>query len=239
MNKAQSIRNKIGKLTPGKVFSAKSLNLDGTATTRKILSRLEKKGAIQRVDGRQGFYFIPKQGVFGTVKPPRGVLVRALLTDENKGYRSGLSLYNKLGLTTQVPGNITIACNMFPRTTTVGGVEVQYRKARAPITKDNIPLLQYLDVFMDIKNIPDTTPGKIVKQMKEKLKGLEKSDVKRMIKLSDYYPKRVQALLGALLENLCGVEAAKPLKKVTQSGSIYKLGIKECELPNRAKWNIR
>lgn len=238
MNKTQVVQSKITKLPPGEVFSSKSLNLERSATTRKILSRLEEKGVIQPVIGRQGFYFIPKKGIFGTIKPPRGAIIKALLDGENKGYRSGLFLYNKLGLTTQVPGKITIVCNMYPRTTFVEGLEVQYKRARAPITDENIPLLQCLDILMDIKTIPDTTPSRVLEQMAEKIKTLKKVDLKRMIKLSENYPKRVQALLGAIVENLFDADISKPLKKVTLSGSIYKVGVDRKILPNKSRWNI-
>ena len=139
---AQDLRKTIDLKAPGEVFSLKGKL--GAATTRKALSRLEEAGQVARISGVQGLYYVPKKGALGTIKPKRGDLIRALIGRDASAYRSGLALYNSWGLTTQVPGEVTIVSERWPRRAKVGGLNVEYRRARAPITESNIPILQVL-----------------------------------------------------------------------------------------------
>lgn len=239
MNYTESVRRKISKLPPGEVFSVDTIKLSPSPTTRKILSRFEKQGKIQRLEGGAGLYYIPKEGVLGPVRPPRGKIINAILNGKKKGYRTGLPLYNALGLTTQVPGNIEIASEMYPKKCRIGKLDITFKKARAPITKKNIPLLQYLDVLLDIKTIPDTSPSEVIKTLKGKIRKLSKNDIKTIVKLANYYPSRVQALLGAILDDEDLSEYSKPLRQVLISGSVYKIGIKPNSLSTKDQWRIQ
>ena len=240
MSLAKSIEKKIKQIPPGQIFSAKTINAETAPSIRTIFSRLEDRGDIKRLQGTQGLYYIPIEGLLGgTRKPSRGSIIKALLNGKQRGYRTGLSLYNQIGLTTQVPGNVTIASNRAPRKVKIGNLNVEYRKAKAPVTKTNTQLLQYLDILSDIKLSPDTTPSMIVASMNKKIDSLEPRKLKEIVKLSRYYPKRVQALLGAILEYNNYTDLSSRLKKVLTSGSIFNIKVSSTVLPTKKNWNIK
>lgn len=236
---ARNIEKKINRIPPGQVFSARTINAEEAPCVRTIFSRLEDKGSIKRLEGAQGLYYVPTEGILGPRKPSRGSIIKALLTDKKSGYRTGLSLYNLLGLTTQVPGNVTIASNRAPRKVKVGNLDVEYRKARAPVTKSNTKLLQYLDVLQDIKLIPDTNPSEVVSSMNKRIGKLEPKELQAMLKLSRYYSKRVQALLGAILENNGNSDLSAKLKDVLKTGSVFNIKFNDSALPTKNNWNIK
>ena len=238
MSLASSIEQKISQLLPGEVFSSSQLKLTSTTGARQAISRLEKKGIIQRLDGIQSLYYIPKKGILGNIKPTRGQIVEAIINRQKKGYRTGLSLYNMMGLTTQVPGSVTIATEATPQSTTVAGLDVKFVKAKGPITKKSIPLLQILDVINDIKDIPDTTPDMVFTKIIKTIKNLEEKPMKLLTTLALKYPKRVQALVGATFEFIKEDELATKLRKNLNLGSAYNIGISEALLPNKSNWNI-
>lgn len=239
MSQVKSIENKIKKVSPGKVFSAQTINAEGISSIRTILSRLEERGDIKRLQGVQGLYYIPENGLLGPCNPSRGSIINALLTGKKKGYITGLSLYNKLGLTTQVPGGIAIASDRAPRKVKIGNLNVEYRKSKAPITKKNIKLLQYLDVLTDIKLIPDASPSDTVSFMNKKIGQLEQKELQEIVKLSEFYPKRVQALLGAILEYNKFTEFSSRFKKVLSTGSVFNINVSDEALPTKQTWNIK
>lgn len=233
---AQDLRKTIDLKAPGEVFSLKG-RLSAPAA-RKALSRLEEAGKVARISGAQGLYYVPKKGALGIIKPKRGDLIKALIGPEASAYRSGISLYNSWGLTTQVPGEVTIVSERWPRRAKVGSLNVEYRRARAPITESNIPLLQLLDALSDIKDIPDATPSEVVSNLKPRIKAWSKEQVKLAMKLVRKYPPGVRALLGALLEEVYGAKTAKPIRLMQNAGSVYQIGVTENALPLKEKWNI-
>lgn len=231
-----SLRKVISARKPGEVFSLKGMG--GSASFRKAVSRLEEAGQIARVKGTQGLYYVPKQGALGTIKPKTGDLINALIGPDLKGYRSGVALYNLWGLTTQVPGEVTIVSERSPRRAVVESLNVQYRKARSPITEANVPILQVLDALKDIKNIPGATPTEVIPKLKRRIEKWSKEDAKLSIRLVRSYPPSVRALLGAILEDLYGPVVAKPIQSMLNPGSLYQIGVDEKRLPTKSLWSI-
>ena len=64
------------------------------------------------------------------------------------GYESGIGFANKLGLTTQVPSLMEVVSNKESsngRNVKIGPQKVRVKKSAVPVTKDNAPILQFLD----------------------------------------------------------------------------------------------
>ncbi len=240
MSNVEAIEKKIEKLALGEVFSIDTLKIDRSPAGRQALSRLEKRGVIKRVKGGQGVYYIPKKGLLGDMKPTRSAVLKVVLNGKKRGYRTGVSLFNQLGLTTQVPGVVTIATGASPQTTTIGGVDVKLVRAKAPVTDENIPLLQILDVLSNISKIPDSSPDAAFDVIVDKIQELKKKDLRTMVGIAtDYYPKRTQALLGAYLDSQGEERMAKQIKRGINPGTVYNIGLSEKVLPTKSKWNIQ
>ncbi|MEA4847361.1 MAG: DUF6088 family protein [Clostridiaceae bacterium] len=119
--------------------------------TNVTLKRLVDKGVIERF--QKGVYYRVKQTAFGQVRPSEDILEAQLLTrrgDEIIGYETGLSLMNKIGLTTLVPKKREIATNAYRK-----NISDRYTIVRKPVTTvnaGNFCYLQLLDVIRDMRS---------------------------------------------------------------------------------------
>lgn len=121
----------------------------------QALSRLCKNGLIKRY-GR-GIYFHPRKTILGEAPPPTLELVR-LLARQKRVVLAGLSAYNRLGLTTQMPVKEIIATNA---TIDNPKIEIVHRDlSRYRDAPDEVIML--LDALGHLDAIPDTTPTEVL-----------------------------------------------------------------------------
>lgn len=81
------------------------------------------------------------------------------------------------------------------------------------ITKTNIELLRILDVIRFVREIPGTTPDEACNRLKIIIGQLSKENVKTVVMLVLKYNPAVQALCGAMLENINADELLNPSVK--------------------------
>lgn len=233
------VEKEITQFEPGKVFTYRDLTpfISNPETTVKAIGRLVENGDIKRF--AKGQFYRPKQGLFGEMKLSDTEKLKIFLYQDGKrkGYVTGTSLYNRLGLTTQVPRTITIASDKSPQRKDLGTVEVKLVKAKAPVTESNREYLEILDVLSDIKKIPDSSPSTVIKVIANKLKGFKKDDLYELINLARFYSPVTRALLGLLTEKMNKGLAAN-LKKQLNPTTHYNIGLDNyCD--NASKWNIK
>lgn len=241
MRVAQKIEKKIRQLPEGTTFDYQTLMVERdeyTAAT-KALERLVKKETITRYSS--GIFFKPKQTVFGTLKPNEQELLKTYLFENGKriAYITGLSLYNRMGLTTQVPKTIKIACRDKRIFASVGSIKGKAVKGYVDVTNDNYNLLELLDAFKDFNQIPDLDANAAVLLLGNKLKGLTAKELDKMIKYALKYPPRARALLGAVLEAFVVDANVTPLKNSLNPLSEYRYKISEAMLPNAQNWKLK
>ena len=110
---AKKISDKIDQMESGNTFSYKDLNVNKKeySAISKTIERLIKKGKIKRIS--TGVFYKPKKTIFGELKPDEEKIIKPYLYKNGKriAYITGLLLYNKMGLTTQIPKEISIASN--------------------------------------------------------------------------------------------------------------------------------
>ncbi|MGI9548390.1 MAG: hypothetical protein ACR2M7_00190, partial [Bdellovibrionales bacterium] len=179
----------IEKLSKKKIIASRS-------TIIRALKNLKEKNKINLVrDRKKGLYYIPTPSEFGLLKPRDGVIQRKIL--KNKLYYvTGIALYNQLNLTTQYPRVIRVAIlgNKYTKKITVLNVRIKTVVPRCSFKPEDIKYLQYLDA-LNLKRIPDLSSDSISILRK----NIKKMDKRKLIKISDSYPPRVRALLGALI----------------------------------------
>ena len=147
---------------------------------------------------------MPKKGFLGPRKPSDTELIRSVLYKNGRlcAYVTGPSLYNKLGLTTQVPHTITVAYNGGRQEKKFGTIRIKTVVTRIPIEEKDVKLLQYLDVLKDIKKIPDSDVNLSLKIMRRYVAELLKSKQRRLLELAqNYYSPQSRALLGLLFSH--------------------------------------
>lgn len=240
MKTSEKIVDKIQSLADGITFTYSDLHLDSNEyiAAAKVLERLVKSNVIKRAS--TGLFYKPKKTVFGELKPNEEELIKSYLFAGNQrlAYITGTSLYNRMGLTTQVPKSIKVACLNKRIVAKVGNVEIKPTKSYVPVTNQNYFLLELLDVMKDFNKIPDLDQKMAISYLLKKLKVLTEKEMEKLIKAALHYPPRVKALLGALLDQLTFKEYLGILKKEMNPFSFFEYGIKKEYLPTIGTWNI-
>jgi len=239
MNIAKNITEKIKTIEEGKTFTYKDLAIEKSAypATAKKIERLIKKGIIKRIS--TGVFYKPKQTVFGELRPDEEKIITPYLFHNGKriAYITGLLLYNKMGLTTQIPKEISIASNKKRIYISKGNIKANAVKSYVEVTDENYKLLELLDAIKDFKKIPDLDKKSAIKILTNEIYELDNLQKNELIKIALEYPPRTRALLGAILENL-GENTIK-LEESLNPLSEYKIGISKEILPTIEKWNIK
>ena len=239
MKVAEKIERSINRVKEGTTFNYQQFGIDQSEYTAaaKAIERLIKKGIIKRVS--TGVFYKPKQSVFGELKPREEELLKPYLFQDGKriAYITGGSLYNRMGLTTQVPKTIKVASKVKRVTTKIGKTQVKPVKSYVDVTNENYSLLEILDALKDFKLIPDLDKRIALALLRNKIEKLSEINRSKMIRYALKYPPRATALLGAILE-LSKKYDLESLKTNLNPLTSYKLGIKEEILPTAPKWNI-
>ncbi len=241
MKITEKINKKINKLPVGSTFNYQQLCIanEEYGAAAKVIERLIAKKIIKRVS--TGVFYKPKKTVFGELKPSEEELLRPYLFNGNKriAYMTGTALYNKMGLTTQVPKDIKVASKVKEIRTQIGAVKVRRVKSYIDVANDNFHLLEILDVLKDFKKIPDLDKAMAITYLLNFLKALKQKDILRLIKYALKYPPRMRAFLGALLEKLKTGQDISQLKQSLNPLTVYALGIDKRTLSTVPQWNIK
>ncbi|NCO55977.1 MAG: hypothetical protein GW876_11355 [Bacteroidetes bacterium] len=234
------ISDKINRLPTGYIFTYEEFTpqVNNIYALTKALNRMVQEGKIRKLS--IGRFYKPRFTDFGELKPEAYQVVKDLLEQNNKitGYLTGYSVYNQLGLSTQVSSIIQIGINETKKSTKRGMYNIWFMKQPNSITKENIPLFRILDAIRNIKEIPDTTIDQSCNVISELIKSLTNSEKENFIRLAKKYNPGTRALTGALYENCLGKNTAEQLLESLNPSSSYEFGISDNILPNKQKWNI-
>jgi hypothetical protein len=204
----------------------------------KALNRMVVSGKIAKLS--KGKYYKPENSPFGNLQPNQAQVVKDLLEENGKitGYFTCYSIYNQLGLTTQVSHTIQIGKNQVRPSFKREYYTIAFVKQKNTITKENIPLLQLLDAIRYIKKIPDANIEASCKRFLGIFKNFTDKEVNTLGRLALKYPPATRALLGAFLDTLQHAKAAEPLFKSLNPITKYKLTGAAKAISITEKWNI-
>jgi len=189
----------------------------------------------------KGKFYKPETSTFGNLQPSLYQIVKDLLEDNGKvtGYLTGYSIYNQLGLTTQVSSTIQIGKNEKRPYLKRERYTISFIKQRNTITRENIPLLQILDAIRYIKKIPDTTNSAAAKRLLAIILELNENQTVALARLALKYPPATRALTGALLQEIGKTSLTEALRNSLNPITTYKLsGISNTILSTK-NWNIQ
>ena len=230
----------IDRLPKGYIFTYTdfTMQVNKKEAIIKALNRMVESGKIAKL--AKGKYYKPENTPFGNLQPKQAQVVKDLLEDDGKitGYLTGYSIYNQLGLTTQVSNTIQIGKNQIRPNFKRKHYTISFIKQKNIITKDNIPLLQILDAIRYIKKIPDATVESSCKRFLAILKDLSEKDKGSLVRLALKYPPATKAMAGALLDQLQQSNLTEPLLKSLNPITKYQLVGAAKALSTAEKWNI-
>ena len=239
MKTSEYISFTIDRLPKGYVFTYADFTteVNKKEAVIKALNRMVESGKIAKLS--KGKYYKPESTPFGKLQPSQAQIVKDLMENDGKiiGYLTGYSIYNQLGLTTQVSNTIQIGKKEVRTAFKRERYTISFVKQKNTITKENIPLLQLLDVIRYIQKIPDTNPEFSCKRLLAILKDLSEKDKNTMVRLAFKYPPATKALLGALLDELNESTLTESLYKTLNPITKYKLSVDKV-LTKTEKWNI-
>lgn len=241
MKVSEYISFTIDRLPKGYIFTYSDFDTGQNSKEAiiKSLNRLATSGKIVKL--AKGKFYKPETTPFGKLQPNQSQIVKDLLETDGKvtGYLTGYSIYNQLGLTTQVSNTIQVGKNEVRPTLKRERYTISFIKQKNTITKENIPLLQLLDAIRYIKKIPDTTISSACRRFLAIIKELSDKDKITVVRLALKYPPATRALLGAMLETTRNVTLTEPLRKSLNPITVYKLPGVNKVLPVAEKWNIK
>ena len=240
MNTSEYIAFTIDRLPKGYVFTYVDFTteVNQKEAVIKALNRMVASGKIAKLS--KGKYYKPENTSFGNLQPNQSQVVKDLLEENGKiiGYLTGYSIYNQLGLTTQVSNTIQIGKNQIRPNFKRERYRISFVKQKNTITKENIPLLQLLDAIRYIKKIPDASIEASCKRFLAIIKTLNEKEIKTLVRLALKYPPATRALLGALLGQLQKDTITESLFKSLNPITKYKLPGAAKAISIAEKWNI-
>lgn len=236
-----SITGIVASIPDGQVFDYPYFELpkNKEAALAKVLSRLAGQGIIERI--AKGKYFKPRNTLFGKAKPMEDEIIKTVTYRGDKliGYLTGVTQYNRMGLTNQVPNVLIIGTNNVLPPKKINNYRIKYSKRNIPIVEENVFLLQLLDSLKDIKIIPDARIDYSFGRIVDMITRLSTFEQKRMLQLATQYNAATRALTGAIFEKYIPGLKVQELKQSLNALTIYKIGIPINLLPNQSDWNIK
>jgi hypothetical protein len=240
MNVTDYIGVKIERLPKGYVFTYLDFitEVNKREAVIKALNRMVASGKIAKLS--KGKYYKPENTPFGNLQPNQTQIVKDLLEDNGKvtGYLTGYSIFNQLGLTTQVSNIIQLGKNQVRPNFKRERFTISFVKQKNSITKENVPLLQILDAIRYIKKIPDATIESSCRRFLSILRNLSEKELSSLARLALKYPPATRALTGALLDELQQTHLTELLLKSLNPITKYKLASAANVLSATEKWNI-
>ena len=233
------IKENIKKIEKGKIIDINNFFNDKLSkkTVLKSFERLVKLGKIRRAE--RGVYYIPKESIFGELPLSKNELLKKYLYEGEGtvvGYLSVNNLFNKYGLTTQIANEIEITTNKRKNQKKYENFTIKFNYNKAPINQENIKYLEILDILKNIKYILDSDIEESYKIIQKTFLKFSNIELNKLINLANkYYPIRVIALLGSMLENKRDLDLSE-LKKKINKNTTFNIGL---NLPNSKEWRIR
>lgn len=241
MKTSEYIRVTINKFPKGYVFTYMDFmtEVNNKEAIIKALNRMSKSGKIVKLT--KGKFYKPETTPFGNLMPDQYQIVKDLLEKDGKtiGYLTGYSIYNKLGLTSQVSNIIQIGKNIVRGSIARERYKISFIKQKNTITKDNIPLLQVLDSIRFIKKIPDSTIESSCNRLVAILEQISLEDLKTLQRLALKYPPATRALTGALINSANEFFSTEPLYLSLNPITKYQLKGSTEILSTATKWNLQ
>lgn len=251
MNIACLVRDYIMSFKEREPILVKNLNIsDEYKNARDVaFHRLERSGLIKKY--KKGIYYKPQITPFGEIGIDKTKLIIELYIEENEniiGYMTGPVLWNKWGISTQIPKQKWITTNSVVRNSVNEDMNIRLIKPKVKVTKDNYKMLQILDFVEQIDDIQDIIWSDYVDILREKVLNLDNTELLKLTYLMSYYNKFVNNFMGCVLyETITNwykykrydliLNKLMEVQKKASEGRKYKIN-KDIKFINWEKWGL-
>lgn len=173
----------------------------------KTIRIMVEKNMMKRFS--TGIYYIPRKTIFGeSILNTNKIISKKYLSNKEDvyGYIAGMSLLNTMGLTTQVPNQITVVTNKESsrgRRITVGKQEIYLMKAPTKVTKQNCAVLKLLEAIklIDLNELDELENRNLIDYIKSN--SITLNDISQYcVFFPDFVSKRILGgkLIGILTQ---------------------------------------
>jgi hypothetical protein len=178
--------------------------LPSTAVAQ-ALSRLTRQGVLERLS--KGIYYRSRHTIFGK-SVPNPATIRKLASRRKNVFPSGISAAGLLGFTTQTAPRSEVSTNALSLPRKLIGAETVIHTRRpeawAGLSDADAAILDFLRRGGRTSELsPQETIRKTLALISEK------GRLERLLKVADFEPPRVRALLGAIAEEIGNNAAAR------------------------------
>lgn len=238
---ADIVKSRINTFNEGYVFSY--IDIEGASKNSeaiiKALNRLTEKGILQKLV--KGKFYKPSLSDNGKHGLELNEIVKDLLENKGEqiGYLTGHSIYNQLGLTTQLSNTIKIGRNTFKPSIKRSIYTIQFVLQRNIITKENIEILQVLDCLKMLKGIPDTSRDNLLDVLGKIIRKYKKPQRDTLIQLSMKYPSSTRALLGMIFEEEKIMGPLDKIRETLNPISKFNMTLRNYDKLVKDNWNIK
>ncbi len=241
MNVAKAVNRKIDRIPPGRIFGYEAFPeyRDAPDAVLRAVCRRVDNGSLKRL--RRGRFYKAGQGILGEMPPDDAELLKDALYRNGRriGYVTGPALFNRMGLTTQVPKTITVASDRARQTKDFGTIRIKFVPSRAPVSDATVELLEILDTVRDTTKVPDANIETVINAVAKRLLNLGSDELRKLQKLAvNYYNAGARALLGLLL-----TRNKQPVLPTLQDSinptTRFSLGIDLIKWPEARVWNFK
>lgn len=241
MSIAASVNRTIDRVPTGRIFGYELFPQyrESPGAVVRAVNRCVETRRLERSE--KGRFYKPRNGALGDVPVSDEERLRDALYRNGRrtGYVTGPALYNRLGLTTQMPKTVAIAVNRATQIKNLGTIRMKLLSRRAPISDSTVPLLEILDILRDARKVPDANVERVIRAVTKRLTELTPAELKKLQRFAlDYYNPATRALLGMLLTR-CQKEVVPSLKASLNPTTRFDLGVDLDEWPESRAWNIR
>lgn len=138
---------------------AKEFSLDGkkaAAAVSVAIKRLMDEGKANDLRRFQkGIFYRARTSAFGETQIRKGKIIDRKYIEPDKGYETGVGLFYRMGLTTQIPAMRYIATNTMKAGTRYDEkLDITLCPPKTTVTGENKSYLRVLDVLYQMDNIP-------------------------------------------------------------------------------------
>ncbi|MCK5294270.1 MAG: hypothetical protein KAJ49_06425 [Arcobacteraceae bacterium] len=243
--KSQIIKKVIEQET-GSIFTTSDIKVKEASKSlvSRTLKYLIEENTIERLS--YGKFFIPKKTKYGNLKPKDTKIIERVINDiykktKTKPYFASNTIYQKLGLSTQISSEIFMMCNI-PQNTTykIKDLTINLYKFKGEWKAEHIKYLQFLYALQTIKRIPDTTIDDAYITLYNYFKKFTVKDISNTICNLEYFNARTIALVGTMLEKQGYLAPLEQLKyKIGKSTKFnFKFEDTTIEKKIRSHWRI-
>lgn len=231
---AEIIRRKVEHGREDRLWTFSDFASLPTYAVAKTLSRLTHEGVVRRV--RKGVYYRPKTTRFGSTKPDLTEVFTDTLDRKDVDWKpAGLSVWNALGLTTQMPGVATFAVDRRVRLKSDDAVRVRIVPSLHSLSTEERAAL---DALRALRFVPDTTPAETLHRLVDLCRH-KRLSFAHLARAAFHEPPRVRALMGLMGTLLHEDEATlTKLRRSLNPTTTFKLGL-AASFPEAAAWGIR